>query len=48
VRKKAKSQRVSKTQAERFIEAAKAAGTDESGKTFERVLRKIVKPKKRK
>ena len=31
----------------RFIEAAKAAGADETGKEFERAFKKIVKPKKR-
>ncbi len=33
-------------QSVRFIEAAKAAGADETGKEFERAFRKIVKPKR--
>jgi hypothetical protein len=36
-----------KNQSDRFIEAAKAAGADESGKTFEKAFKKIVKPKGR-
>jgi hypothetical protein len=39
-RKKAKTQR------DRFIEAAKKTGADESGKPFEMALKKIVKGKK--
>ena len=35
-----------KEQSARFVETAKALESDESGKTFERALRKIV-PKKR-
>jgi len=31
-----------KTQAQRFIETARAIGIDETGKEFERALRKIV------
>ncbi len=31
------------SQSARFIEAAKKAGADESGKDFERVLRKIAR-----
>jgi hypothetical protein len=31
-----------KTQAERFIEAARSVGVDESGREFERALKKIV------
>jgi hypothetical protein len=34
-----------KTQAERFIEAAREIGVDESGKEFEKALRKIVPSK---
>lgn len=38
-------------QSERFIQAAKAAGVDETGKSFERAFKKVVpakKPPKRK
>lgn len=31
-----------KPQRERFIEAARAAGVDETGETFERALRRII------
>ncbi len=31
-----------KSQSERFIETARAIGVDESGKEFERVLKKIL------
>jgi hypothetical protein len=34
-------------QSARFIEAAKAAGADETGKTFERAFKKVVPAKKR-
>jgi hypothetical protein len=34
-----------KTQSERFIEAAREIGVDESGKEFEKALRKIVPSK---
>jgi hypothetical protein len=34
-----------KSQSERFIETARAIGVDESGREFERTLRKIVKPR---
>jgi hypothetical protein len=37
-----------KTQSERFIEAARAHGVDETGKEFERALAKIVPVKKAK
>lgn len=37
-----------KPQKERFIEAARESGADESGKEFERAFRKIVKPAKTK
>lgn len=33
-------------QSARFIEAARQAGADETGKSFERAFKKIVKPKK--
>jgi hypothetical protein len=36
-----------KSQKERFIEAAKDIGADESGKPFERALKKIAPPAKR-
>lgn len=38
---------VEKTQSARFIEAARAAGVDETGKDFERALRRIIPPRKR-
>jgi ABC-type dipeptide/oligopeptide/nickel transport system permease component len=38
---------IAKTQSERFIETARALGVDESGKEFERALRRII-PQKRK
>ena len=34
----------SKAQAERFIETARAIGVDETGKEFDRALRKIARP----
>jgi len=37
--------RKTKTQFERFIEAARTHGVDESGKEFDRALRKIVRAK---
>ena len=36
-----------KAQRERFIEAAREIGVDESGKEFERLLRRVVPPKER-
>jgi hypothetical protein len=36
-----------KSQSARFIEAAKTLGADESGKTFERAFKAVVKPKPR-
>ncbi|MFN3585633.1 hypothetical protein [Phenylobacterium sp.] len=36
-----------KNQAQRFEEAAREAGADESGATFERVFKAIVPPKPR-
>lgn len=33
------------SQSSRFIEAAKKAGADESGKGFERAFKAVVKPK---
>jgi hypothetical protein len=35
-----------KSQSERFIEAARAIGVDETGQEFEKTLRLIVKSKK--
>lgn len=37
-----------KSQSERFIEKAKELGADESGKEFERALKKVVPPIKHK
>ncbi len=37
-----------KPQRERFIEAARKAGVDETGKEFERAFAKIVPPKRTK
>jgi hypothetical protein len=37
-----------KAQSERFIEAARMIGVDESGKDFERALNKLVPPSGRK
>jgi hypothetical protein len=34
-------------QSRRFIEAAKAAGADETGKEFERAFKKVVRPAKK-
>jgi hypothetical protein len=34
-----------KTQSKRFIETARAIGVDESGKEFERAVRKLIPPK---
>lgn len=34
-----------KTQRERFIEAARSIGVDESGQEFDRALKKIVPPR---
>jgi hypothetical protein len=43
-RDKSKDRGEEKSQGERFIEAARAHGVDETGKEFERALRKIVPP----
>lgn len=37
-----------KPQRERFIEAARAVGVDESGAGFERAIKEIVQPKRAK
>lgn len=34
-----------KEQSERFIETARKYGTDETGKEFERVFKKVIPPK---
>jgi hypothetical protein len=44
---RSKSQGSEKTQFERFIEAARSIGVDESGEEFERAFSKIVPPKRR-
>lgn len=44
-RKPPKPQASSKAQHARFVEAAREAGADETGKEFERAFRKIVPPK---
>jgi len=36
-----------KAQSARFIEAAREAGVDESGKEFDRALRAVAQPKRR-
>jgi hypothetical protein len=38
-----KPKKAKEDQRARFIEAAKATGADESGRTFEKALKKIVK-----
>lgn len=43
----AKSAKVDKDQSFRFIETAKKTGADESGKAFEKALKKIVKSKRK-
>lgn len=43
-----KSTRDDPEQGARFVEAARQAGADESGKKFEKVFKKIVPKKKRK
>lgn len=43
--KKAKRATKEKTQRERFIEAARSIGVDETGGEFERALKKLVRPK---
>jgi hypothetical protein len=42
---KTKTKRRDPAQSERFIEAARKAGMDETGKTFERAFEKIVPPR---
>lgn len=43
---KKKAPRDTRPQSERFIEAAKKSGADESGKAFERALKKIAPAKR--
>lgn len=45
--KKAKRKAKEKPQRERFIEAAREVGVDETGNVFERALARILKAKKR-
>lgn len=45
--RKTKAKLTDKEQSERFKEAARIAGADETGDTFERLFRKIVPPKTR-
>ncbi len=40
----AASKEAEKTQSERFLETARSIGVDESGRKFERALRKIAPP----
>jgi hypothetical protein len=42
---KKKKEKSEKPQAERFIEAARQIGADETGETFERAFAKIVPPR---
>lgn len=44
--KPAKKAKKEKTQRERFIEAAREAGVDETGKEFEQLFRRVVKPRR--
>lgn len=41
-KKTARKKEVAKTQSERFIEAARAAGVDESGEQFDAALKRLV------
>jgi hypothetical protein len=43
-KKDTKPKEAKKTQSERFIEAARKIGVDESGREFQRAFRKIVLP----
>jgi hypothetical protein len=45
--RKARAEAAAKTQSERFIEAARSIGVDESGKEFEKAVRKLIPPIKR-
>lgn len=42
---KAPKKKAEKPQRERFIEAARSIGVDETGKIFEKALEKIIRPK---
>jgi hypothetical protein len=44
-KQKTKKAAKAKTQKERFIEAARSIGVDETGKEFERLFKKIAPPK---
>jgi hypothetical protein len=44
---RSKNESPEKTQGERFVETARIIGMDESGKEFERALKKIVPPARR-
>jgi hypothetical protein len=44
--KKKKEPKDERAQSERFIEAARKSGADESGKKFEKALKKIMKSAK--
>jgi hypothetical protein len=45
---RSESESAEKTQSERFIEAARAIGMDESGKEFERALGSVITGSRRK
>jgi len=45
-RKAEKPKAAQKTQTERFIETARSIGVDESGKEFDRALKKMFQPRK--
>jgi hypothetical protein len=44
--KPSKPSRDDPAQSERFIEAAKEAGPDETGEAFERAFKKVARPKR--
>jgi hypothetical protein len=43
---RSKNEGSGKTQGERFIEAARSVGVDESGKEFDRALKHLTPPRK--
>jgi len=43
---RSKNESPEKTQGERFIEAARSVGVDESGKEFDRALKHLTPPRK--
>lgn len=47
-KKRKPTERTNAAQSERFINAAKELGVDESGQAFERVVGKLLAPKPRK